>query len=135
MAKATCLPYDGVISGSCGPLGADLLCIQEMSSPFLAFFFLALEPSATSGSVRSPDNGRDCLTNRDVNGVGLTRTRAGLYLGKKIEKCHTGTGIPRPYPGPWKVGSGFKNFIPGGCGSESGSKFHYKSMDLGLGVP
>ncbi|KAI5668532.1 hypothetical protein M9H77_18385 [Catharanthus roseus] len=25
---------------------------------------------------------------------------------EKIEKCHAGTGIPRPYPGPWRVRSG-----------------------------
>ncbi|KAI5657465.1 hypothetical protein M9H77_26258 [Catharanthus roseus] len=53
---------------------------------------------------------------------------------KKIEKCHTGMGIPRPYPGPWRVRSGSRNFIPGGYESGSGSKFRYKSMDLGLGV-
>ncbi|KAI5678669.1 hypothetical protein M9H77_09619 [Catharanthus roseus] len=35
-------------------------------------------------------------------------------VGKKIEICHTGTGIPRPYLGPWRVGSVSRNFIPGG---------------------
>ncbi|KAI5659899.1 hypothetical protein M9H77_28692 [Catharanthus roseus] len=46
--------------------------------------------------------------------------------GKKIEKCHKGTGIPRPYPRPWRVGSGSINFTPGGYGYGFGSKFHYK---------
>ncbi|KAI5648656.1 hypothetical protein M9H77_34661 [Catharanthus roseus] len=40
-----------------------------------------------------------------------------------------GTRIPRPYPRPWRVGSGSRNFIPGGYGSRSGSKCHY-----GLGL-
>ncbi|KAI5650407.1 hypothetical protein M9H77_36412 [Catharanthus roseus] len=42
-------------------------------------------------------------------------------------------GIPRPYPGSWRIESGSKNFIPGGYGSGSASKFHYKDMGLGLG--
>ncbi|KAI5653589.1 hypothetical protein M9H77_30776 [Catharanthus roseus] len=50
--------------------------------------------------------------------------------GKKIEKYHTGTSIPIPYPGPWRVGSGSKILYPGGCGSESGSKFNYKVREL-----
>ncbi|KAI5671738.1 hypothetical protein M9H77_12102 [Catharanthus roseus] len=73
-----------------------------------------------------------------VNGAGLTRTRTGLYsflAGKKIEKYHTGTGIPRPYPGPWRVGSGSKILYPGGYRSGSGSKFNYKGTGLDLGVP
>ncbi|KAI5676750.1 hypothetical protein M9H77_07700 [Catharanthus roseus] len=54
---------------------------------------------------------------------------------KKIEKYHTGTGIPIPYPGPWRVRSGSKILYPEGYGSRSGSKFNYKGTDLGLGVP
>ncbi|KAI5676943.1 hypothetical protein M9H77_07893 [Catharanthus roseus] len=42
-------------------------------------------------------------------------------------------GIPLPYPGPWKVGSGSKILYPGGYGSGSGSKFNYKGTGLGLG--
>ncbi|KAI5682458.1 hypothetical protein M9H77_03686 [Catharanthus roseus] len=57
------------------------------------------------------------------------------YLRKKIEKCHTGMGIPRPYPRPWMVGSGSINFIPKGYGSRSSSMFHYKSLGMSLGVP
>ncbi|KAI5681246.1 hypothetical protein M9H77_02473 [Catharanthus roseus] len=41
----------------------------------------------------------------------LLRRQIGAS-GKIIEKCHTGTGIPRPYPGPYRVGSGSRNFIP-----------------------
>ncbi|KAI5662224.1 hypothetical protein M9H77_21547 [Catharanthus roseus] len=52
--------------------------------------------------------------------------------GNKIEKCHTGTGIPVPYPGPWRVGSGSRILYPGGYGSGSGSKFHYKGTGPGL---
>ncbi|KAI5671626.1 hypothetical protein M9H77_11990 [Catharanthus roseus] len=55
--------------------------------------------------------------------------------GNKIEKCHTGTGIPVPYPGPWRVGSGSRILYPGGYGSGSGSKFHYKGTGPSLGVP
>ncbi|KAI5648674.1 hypothetical protein M9H77_34679 [Catharanthus roseus] len=55
--------------------------------------------------------------------------------GKKIEKYHTGTGIPRPYPGPWRVGFGSKILYPGGYESGSGSKFNYKCTGLGLEVP
>ncbi|KAI5648976.1 hypothetical protein M9H77_34981 [Catharanthus roseus] len=51
------------------------------------------------------------------------------------KKCHTGTGIPVPYPGPWRVGSGSRILYPGGYGSGSGSKFHYKGTGPGLGVP
>ncbi|KAI5682340.1 hypothetical protein M9H77_03568 [Catharanthus roseus] len=50
-----------------------------------------------------------------------SRKSDNLNEGKKIEKCHTGTGIPRPYPRPWRVGSGSINFIPEGSGSWSGS--------------
>ncbi|KAI5683165.1 hypothetical protein M9H77_04393 [Catharanthus roseus] len=82
----------------------------------------------------------ECLTKkiRAVNWACLTRTRTVLYpfiAGKKIEKCHTGTTIPRPYPRPWRVGSRSINFIPKGYGSEFGSIFHYKGLSLGLGVP
>ncbi|KAI5656999.1 hypothetical protein M9H77_25792 [Catharanthus roseus] len=45
------------------------------------------------------------------------------------------SGIPRPYPGPCKVGCGSRNFIPGGYGFGSESKFHYKDMCLVLVVP
>ncbi|KAI5648359.1 hypothetical protein M9H77_34364 [Catharanthus roseus] len=45
---------------------------------------------------------------------------------KKIEKYHTGTGMSRPYLGPWRVGSEFINFISRESGS--GSKFHYKDV-------
>ncbi|KAI5667568.1 hypothetical protein M9H77_17421 [Catharanthus roseus] len=57
--------------------------------------------------------------------------------GNKIEKCHTGTGIPVPYPGPWRVRSGSKIVYPGGygSGSGSGSKFHYKGTGPSLRVP
>ncbi|KAI5656947.1 hypothetical protein M9H77_25740 [Catharanthus roseus] len=71
------------------------------------------------------------LLTRTVNGTGLTRTRAGK------KKYHTGTSIPKPYPGPWRVESGSRNFIPGGYGSGSGSKFHYKGIGFhhGIGAP
>ncbi|KAI5667796.1 hypothetical protein M9H77_17649 [Catharanthus roseus] len=75
---------------------------------------------------------------RAVNRAGLTYTCAGLYpflAGKKIEKYHMGTGIPRPYPGPWRVGSESRILYPGGYGSGFGSKFNYKGTSLGLGVP
>ncbi|KAI5662414.1 hypothetical protein M9H77_21737 [Catharanthus roseus] len=52
--------------------------------------------------------------------------------GEKIEKWHMGMSVPRPYPGPWRVGSGSINFILGGSGSGSGFKFHYKGMGLGI---
>ncbi|KAI5666702.1 hypothetical protein M9H77_16555 [Catharanthus roseus] len=42
-----------------------------------------------------------------------------------------GTGIPKPYPRPWRVGSGSINFIPRWYGS--GFMFHYKDLGLGLG--
>ncbi|KAI5674278.1 hypothetical protein M9H77_14642 [Catharanthus roseus] len=71
---------------------------------------------------------------RAVNGAGLTRTCTGLYPFL-AEKYYMGTGIPIPYPGPWRVGSGSKILYPGGYGSGSGSKFNYKGTDLGLGVP
>ncbi|KAI5653831.1 hypothetical protein M9H77_31018 [Catharanthus roseus] len=75
---------------------------------------------------------------RAINGAGLIRTRAGLYpflVGKKNRKYHTGTGIPRPNPGTWRVGSRSRILCPGGYGSGSGSKFNYKGTGLGLGVP
>ncbi|KAI5673989.1 hypothetical protein M9H77_14353 [Catharanthus roseus] len=53
--------------------------------------------------------------------------------GKKIEKCHTSKGIPKLYPRPWRVESKSINFIPREFGF--GSMFHYKGMDLDLGVP
>ncbi|KAI5677553.1 hypothetical protein M9H77_08503 [Catharanthus roseus] len=95
---------------------------------------------------------------RAVNRAGLTHTRAGLYpflagygdaqtripvdpwrvinvhRKEKIEKYHTGTGIPIPYPRPWRVGSGSKILYPGGYGSGSGSKFNYEGTGLGLGT-
>ncbi|KAI5678670.1 hypothetical protein M9H77_09620 [Catharanthus roseus] len=49
---------------------------------------------------------------------------------EKIEKCRMGMSIPRLYPGPWRVGSGSRNFIPGRYGSGSVSKFHYKGLDF-----
>ncbi|KAI5682219.1 hypothetical protein M9H77_03447 [Catharanthus roseus] len=54
-----------------------------------------------------------------------------VIAGKKIEKCHTDTGIPRPYPRPWRVEFGSRILYPGEYGSGSGSKFHYKSTGLG----
>ncbi|KAI5669003.1 hypothetical protein M9H77_18856 [Catharanthus roseus] len=36
-----------------------------------------------------------------------------LFNREKIEKYHTGTGIPIPYLGPWRVGSGSKILYPG----------------------
>ncbi|KAI5660230.1 hypothetical protein M9H77_29023 [Catharanthus roseus] len=45
---------------------------------------------------------------------------------EKIEKYHTGTGIPIPYPRPWRVGSRSKILYPGDYGSGSGYKFNYK---------
>ncbi|KAI5664591.1 hypothetical protein M9H77_23914 [Catharanthus roseus] len=65
--------------------------------------------------------------------LGVCRRQIGAS-GKKIEKCHTGTSILSPYPGPWRVGSRSRNFIPGGYGFESGSKFHYQDMGLDLGI-
>ncbi|KAI5681721.1 hypothetical protein M9H77_02949 [Catharanthus roseus] len=46
-----------------------------------------------------------------------------------------GTGIPKPYPRPWRVRSGSINFIPREYGSGCESMFHYKVLGLGLGVP
>ncbi|KAI5656928.1 hypothetical protein M9H77_25721 [Catharanthus roseus] len=51
--------------------------------------------------------------------------------GKKIEKYHTSTGRPRPYPGPWRVGPGSKILYLGRYGSGSESKFNYKGTGLG----
>ncbi|KAI5671324.1 hypothetical protein M9H77_11688 [Catharanthus roseus] len=56
------------------------------------------------------------------------RGRGKIKL-EKIKKCHTGTGIPKPYHGHWRAGFGSRNFIPGGYGSGSGSKFHYKGKE------
>ncbi|KAI5653072.1 hypothetical protein M9H77_30259 [Catharanthus roseus] len=50
---------------------------------------------------------------------------------KKIEKYHTGTGIPIPYPGPWKVGFESKILFHEGYGSGFGSKFNYKKVAKG----
>ncbi|KAI5654359.1 hypothetical protein M9H77_31546 [Catharanthus roseus] len=43
--------------------------------------------------------------------------------GKKIEKCHTGTSIPRCYPGPWRVGLGPEFYTLDGMGSGLGPSF------------
>ncbi|KAI5669724.1 hypothetical protein M9H77_19577 [Catharanthus roseus] len=46
-----------------------------------------------------------------------------------------GIGIPKAYPGPWRVGSGFRNFIPIGYEFGSGSKFHCKCKSgLHIGI-
>ncbi|KAI5676893.1 hypothetical protein M9H77_07843 [Catharanthus roseus] len=54
---------------------------------------------------------------------------------KEIEKYHTGMGIPRPYPRPWRVGFGSRILYPGGYGFGFGSKFNYKGTGLCLEYP
>lgn len=44
-------------------------------------------------------------------------------------------GILEPYLRPYRVRSGFINFIPSESGSEDGSIFHYKCLGLIQGVP
>ncbi|KAI5678179.1 hypothetical protein M9H77_09129 [Catharanthus roseus] len=50
-------------------------------------------------------------------------TKGGCKQREKIKKCHMGTGIPKPYSGPRMVGSGSRNFIPGGMGPALGPSF------------
>ncbi|KAI5652865.1 hypothetical protein M9H77_30052 [Catharanthus roseus] len=54
---------------------------------------------------------------------------------KKIEKCQMGMGIPRPTLDRGGSGLCLEILYPGGYGSGSRSKFHYKGTGLGLGVP
>ncbi|KAI5683169.1 hypothetical protein M9H77_04397 [Catharanthus roseus] len=53
-----------------------------------------------------------------------------LFNREKIEKCHTGTGIPRPYPRHWRTWFGSIKFIPRGSRFGSGPMFHYKGLGL-----
>ncbi|KAI5668436.1 hypothetical protein M9H77_18289 [Catharanthus roseus] len=49
---------------------------------------------------------------------------------KKMEKCHTGTSIPIPYPGPWRVEFGSMNFILEGMGPGLGPSFTIRHRSI-----